>query len=250
MLPYDVSKISPFISTTFLKIHLKYLAQVAALVWQRLVLRRLHVEFAGGASHAHEGASLDDVGDAVLDALHSGAVDGHDGDTVVVAAQDIEHQVVNALAHVITRRALNEDGVGGVKDLVVGGPDDRSGGVAVARCVVLLNIVDQRSLSRLGVHAVEIHDHAAGVLAAAKARNLVDGGGHGPDFDNLLVDLVEQQVGRPGAGEIGREGAVNNVLTVLDTGDEHAHRECGAVIAASGTRGQDGDENHDDDKED
>ena len=237
-----------------LDLHLEDLAQVAALLGQRLELRRLHVEFAGGASHAHQGGVAADVGDAAGHPVDGAAVDRHHAHAVAVAAHDIQDQVLARLVQslaVIARRVLHQDGVGGVKDVVVG-----SGEIGHRRFIALADlgradILHELGRRGLGVHAVVVYGHAAAVLAARVARNLVDGRGHGADFDNLLVDLVEQQVGRAFVGQFGRQGTVNDVLPALGTGDDHpddGHRGR-AALAAAQARGENSDENHSDGKD-
>lgn len=178
-------------------LHLEDLAQVAALLGQGFELGRLYIQLAGSASHAHQLGAFQDVGDAIGYTADGGAVDSHDGHAVLVAAQDVEHQVILALGRavaLISRCLLGEDSVGGVKDFVVVGMDNGGGGVSARSRADYIDVLHQASLGGLGVHAVEINDHATGVLAASVARDLVNGCRHGADFHNLLVYLVEQQV--------------------------------------------------------
>ena len=161
-----------------LDLHLEDLAQVAALLGQRLELRRLDVEFAGGTSHAHQGRSCSDVREAPGHSVDGGTVDGHYRHAVGITRHHIEHQVLGALCRavgLITRRVLHQDGVGGVKDLVVAGVDNLHGGLVPNRGIALGDARAQFCFGQFGVHAVKIHHHAAGMLAAAVARYLVDG---------------------------------------------------------------------------
>ncbi len=144
---------------------------------------------------------------------------------------------------------LHEDRVGGIKDLVIAGLDDGSGRATVGRYVHGFDFFHQLGLSLLGIYAVEIDDHAAGVLAAAITRNLVDGRGHGANLHDLLVNLVEQQLGRSLAGQVGRERTVHDVFSVLQTADEHTHGESSVSVVTSHARGKDSDENNSDDKD-
>lgn len=181
-----------------LDLHLENLAQVAALGGQGLELRRLHVELTGGTTHAHQVGTLRDGGNAVADTAHRGSVHGHHFHTVLVAVQDVEDEVLGALGGaivLIARDATHENRVGSIKNLVIAGADGGDGSLTGVLGVGLGDILQQLCHRGLGVHAVEIDDHAAGMLAACIARNLVDGRGHGADFHDLLVNLVEQQVG-------------------------------------------------------
>ena len=189
-----------------LDLHLEYLAQVTALLGQRLELRRLHVEFAGGTAHAHQVCSRHDIGETVGDTVDGAAVHCHHRHAVGIASQDIEHQVLVTLGDavaLVTAGLLHQDGIGGVKDVVVGRLDGDDGRVVSRMWRRLHNVIVQVTLGLLGVHTVIIDGHAARVLAARIARNLVNRGGHRADFHDLLVNLVEQQVGRPLVAQVG-----------------------------------------------
>ena len=66
----------------------------------------------------------------------------------------------------------------------------------------------------------------------------------------MLVNLVEQQVGRPLVRQVGGQRTVDDVLAALDTGDEHTHGHRGGAAIATHARREDGNQDHGDDKDD
>ena len=200
-----------------LDLHLEDLAELLCLVGHSLKLWRHHVELGGGATHANEHGTAGDGRHAALDVTNFLAVDGlHTQPVVVVARHHIEHQLL--VAHggavgLVALHTLHEDGVGDVKHLVLFGDDCRPhvfvgsasrGGLGVA--------LSHGGEGGLGVYVVVVYNHAPRVLRTRAARELVDRGRHGADLHNLLVDLVEQQLGRCLAAAVGGEGFVHHMV--------------------------------------
>lgn len=211
--------------------HFEDLAIVLLFVGQSLELRRLHVEFAGCAAHADECDSLLEAGHTAWHAIDGLAIDGHHHQPVAhVASGHIEHEFALAgcgAIGLVALHALDQDGVAGIKDIVILGGETHLGCAAPCADAVALGVgLAEQGAGGLGVDIVVVDNHRSGMFAATIARELVERCGHRANFDNLLVNLVEQQRGRCLAGEVGGQWLGDHVLASVgaindDTGQSH-----------------------------
>lgn len=156
------------------------LTVVEVFLGQGVVLRGLDVELACGAAHADDGCGHFDFGDAAV-----GGVDGDEVDAGTVGGGYVGDEGGLGASGGGDEDLGEEDGLGfgeetGVDDL----DGEGVGGVDVAGGDGGLD----EGLAGFHVDGVVVDFHGACGSGAGEARDLVDGGGGGSNFDDALVD--------------------------------------------------------------